>query len=149
MTKDEQQIAEAKKDVAEKGPDSQTDKDRIDESVGEQEHLDGNKDSQSAKDRVDESEGAMKADEERAEEHREDAEPAWVAKLYSKLDEIAAALNKSVAPETAAEVANETAADKLGAAFGVNSGVFPGTPAEAPTKKMTTAEVADTLRKIM
>ena len=64
MTEDEKQEAEAKKDIAEKGEDSQSEKDRIDESVGEQEHLDGNEDSQSAKDRVDESEGAKKADEE-------------------------------------------------------------------------------------
>lgn len=53
-----EQVAEAKTDVAEKGTDSQTEKDRVDESVGEQEKLDGNEDSQTAKDRVDESEGA-------------------------------------------------------------------------------------------
>lgn len=66
MTEDEKQGAEAKEDIAEKGADSQTEKDRIDESVGEQEKLDGDEDSQSAKDRVDESEGAEKADEEHA-----------------------------------------------------------------------------------
>ena len=68
MTEDEKQIAEAKTDIAKKGADSQTEKDRIDESVGEQERLDGNKDSQTAKDRVDESEGTKKAYEERAED---------------------------------------------------------------------------------
>lgn len=36
--------------------------DRIDESVGEQEHLDGDKDSQSAKDRIDEAIGTEDAD---------------------------------------------------------------------------------------
>lgn len=147
MTKDEEQIAKAKENIAEKGSNSQTEQDRIDESVGEQEHLQGNEDSQSAKDRVHESEGAENADENQAE--NKDAEPAWLSKLYSKLDKIAAALNKSAAPETAEDKANEAAADKLGAAFGVNSGVFPGTPAETSVKKMTTAEVADTLRKIM
>lgn len=56
----EKQIEEAKEDIAEKGADSQTEKDRIDESVGEQEKQDGNEDSQDAKDRVDESLGEKK-----------------------------------------------------------------------------------------
>lgn len=64
-----EQIEEAKEDIAEKGPDSQTEKDRIDESVAEQEKQDGNENSQSAKDRVDESEGEEKyLDKEREEE---------------------------------------------------------------------------------
>lgn len=62
-----EQVDEAKKDIEDKGNDSQSDKDRIDESVGEQEHLDGDEDSQDAKDRVDESEGEEKAlDEDKA-----------------------------------------------------------------------------------
>lgn len=56
----ERQIEEAKENIAEKGADSQTEKDRIDESVGEQEKLDGNEDKQDAKDRVDESLGEKK-----------------------------------------------------------------------------------------
>ena len=56
----EKQIDKAEKDIAEKGADSQTEKDRIDESVGEQEKEDGNEDSQDAKDRVDESLGEKK-----------------------------------------------------------------------------------------
>lgn len=59
-TETEKQIEEAEKDIAEKGADNQTEKDRIDESVGEQEKLDGNKDEQDAKDRVDESLGEKK-----------------------------------------------------------------------------------------
>ncbi len=55
-----EQVGEAKEDVEDKGDDSQSDKDRIDESVGEQEHLDGDEDSQDAKDRVDESKGEEK-----------------------------------------------------------------------------------------
>lgn len=62
-----EQVDEAKKGIEDKGDDSQSDKDRIDESVGEQEHLDGDEDSQDAKDRVDESEGEEKAlDEDKA-----------------------------------------------------------------------------------
>ncbi len=56
----EKQIEKAEEDIAEKGADSQTEKDRIDESVGEQEKQDGNEDSQDAKDRVDESLGEKK-----------------------------------------------------------------------------------------
>lgn len=98
MTKDEQQIAEAKKDIAEKGPDSQTDKDRIDESVGEQEHLDGNKDSQSAKDRVDESEGAKKADEERAEERAKSNDDALSEKIVAMINStVEGAVSRAVA----------------------------------------------------
>ena len=62
-----EQVEEAKQDVEDKGEDSQSEKDRIDESVGEQEHLDDDEDSQDAKDRVDESEGEEKAlDEDKA-----------------------------------------------------------------------------------
>lgn len=53
----EEQIDEAEEDIAEKGADSQTEKDRINESVGEQEEQEGDEDSQDAKDRVDESLG--------------------------------------------------------------------------------------------
>ena len=59
----EEEIAKAKEDIAEKGEDSQTEKDRIDESVAAQEAADGEEDEQDAKDRVDEAEGEEKADE--------------------------------------------------------------------------------------
>ena len=101
MTKDEEQIAKAKEDISEKGPDSQTEKDRIDESVGEQEREDGNKDSQTAKDRVDESEGAKEADEkkdegkepkgeetDKAEDDKEYVSKADFEKLAARVEEI-------------------------------------------------------------
>lgn len=69
-----EQVDEAKKDIEDKGDDSQSEKDRIDESVGEQENLDDDEDSQDAKDRVDESEGEEKALEDKDEEKKEDAE---------------------------------------------------------------------------
>ena len=98
MTEDEKQIVEAKKDIAKKGPDSQTEKDRIDESVGEQEKLDGNKDSQTAKDRVDESEGAKKADEKRSEEKKEegkkDDRPSWAAEMSEAMKKMVAMFEK-------------------------------------------------------
>lgn len=94
MTETEKQIAEAEKDVAEKGPDSQTEKDRIDESVGEQEHLDGNKDSQSAKDRVEESEDAKKADEERNEKKDNSGLESKFDALISRMDKLIASFEK-------------------------------------------------------
>lgn len=56
----EEQIDKAEEEIAEKGADSQTEKDHIDESVGEQEKDEGDEDSQDAKDRVDESLGEQK-----------------------------------------------------------------------------------------
>lgn len=97
MTEDEKQEAKAKENIAEKGADSQTEKGRVDESVGEQEHLDGNKDSQSAKDRVNESEGAKKADEareERGEENHDELSEKIVARINSAVEE---AVSKAVA----------------------------------------------------
>lgn len=61
-----EQVEKAEEDIAEKGPDSQTEKDRIDESVAAQEKADGNEDSQDAKDRVDESMGEEAAEAEEA-----------------------------------------------------------------------------------
>lgn len=94
MTEDEKQEAKAKENIAEKGADSQTEKDRIDGSVGEQEHLDGNEDSQSAKDRVDESEGAKKADDARGEENNDELFEKIVARINSAVEE---AVSKAVA----------------------------------------------------
>lgn len=66
-TEDETQIAEAEENMEEKGEENgtkdQTAQDIEDESVGEQEKLDGNETSESAKDVIDESEGAEAADE--------------------------------------------------------------------------------------
>lgn len=112
MTEDEKQIAKAKEDIAEKGADSQTEKDRIDESVGEQEHEDGNENSQSAKDRVDESEGAKKADEERAKDEGKGAGlESKIDALISRMDKLVAAFEKRVEMK---EDRMERAAEKYG-----------------------------------
>ena len=52
-----EEIKKAEEDIAKKGPDSQSVKDRVDESVAAQEEEHGQEDSQDAKDRVDEAEG--------------------------------------------------------------------------------------------
>lgn len=62
-------VAKAEEDIADKGEDSQSEQDRVDESVGEQEELDDDKDTQTAKDRVDEAEGEDKATEDDADAH--------------------------------------------------------------------------------
>ena len=145
MTKDEEQIAEAKKDVAEDGKDSQTEKDRIDENVGEQEKLDGNKDSQTAKDRIDESEDAKKADEERAEDSKEEA-PEWAKQILSAISELTETIKAQPSPN---EAANEAAEGRMDAAFGIGNGVFQGDQEEQPNKRITKEEIADVIRKIM
>ncbi len=145
MTEDEKQEAEAKKDIAEKGEDSQSEKDRIDESVGEQEHLDGNKDSQSAKDRVDESEGEQKADEEKAEEQKAEV-PEWAKEILSALAALTEAIKAQPTPN---EAANAAAEERMDAAFGINNGVFQGDPEEQPKKQMTKEKIADVVRKLM
>lgn len=98
MTKNEEQIEKAKKDVAEKGPDSQTEKDRVDESVGEQEKQNGNENTQNAKDRVDESEGTKKADEKPAEEKKEETKDDGLSeKIMTAINSaVTAAVEKAV-----------------------------------------------------
>lgn len=64
MTRDEKEIKKAEDDILEKGKDTQTEKDRIDESVAEQEKDSGTEDTQTAKDRIDESLGAKRHDDE-------------------------------------------------------------------------------------
>lgn len=65
---------------------SQSIKDRVDESVGEQEKQKGDEDTQTAKDRVDESEGMEKAG--KHEDEREDAEQIekMLEPLIARLD---------------------------------------------------------------
>lgn len=95
MTEDEKQEEKAKEDVAEYGKDTQTEKDRVDESVGVQEKRDGDENSQSAKDR------AKKADGER--EEKEEKAPAWADKMFAALGEIVALLKKDEEEEKEAD----------------------------------------------
>ena len=148
MTEDEKQEEKAKEDVAEKGPDSRTEKDRIDESVAAQEREDGDEDSQTAKDRVDESEGTKKSDEERAEEKEEAAEeamPAWAGEILTAVKGIAEMLQKQAESVSGADA---EAAKKMETAFGVGNGTFPTEQKEEEAKKITPADVAATLRNL-
>lgn len=131
MTEDEKQIAKAKEDIAEKGADSQTEKDRIDESVAAQERADGDEDSQSAKDRVDESEGAKKADEERAKDEGKGNG------LESKIDALIARMDKLVA---AFEKRSEMKEDRMERAA-EKYGLTPSGAGEAEKKSFTDEDV--------
>lgn len=147
-TVDEKEIAQAKRDIAEKGADSQTEKDRIDESVGEQERRSGNENSQDAKDRVDESEGAKKADEEREEkrerDHREE-HAERMARIEEKLDALTAALNKLTSAEKA-ETKVEEAAKEV---YGLGNGVFADADGDKRTKQMSKDEIRAVVNKLM
>ena len=109
----EEQIEKAETDIAEKGEDSQTEKDRIDESVGEQEKEDGNEDSQTAKDRVDESEGMEKAEETKdlnADENRD--------KIIKALEDRVSALENGIKALSELKSKMEEYAEKQADTFG-------------------------------
>lgn len=131
MTQDEKEIAKAKEDIAEKGADSQTEKDRVDESVAAQERAKGEEDSQSAKDRVDESEGAKKADEKRAEEKKEGAG------LDAKIDALIGRMDKLIATFEARAEAKD---DKMARAA-EKYGLAPSGAGETPKKSYTDEDV--------
>lgn len=73
-----EQVEKAEEDIAEKGEDSQTAEDRVDESMAMQEKADGDEDSQDANDRVDESEGEEAAAEPEPEAVTEEPSPEEV-----------------------------------------------------------------------
>lgn len=97
-TEDEAQIDEAEEHIEERGEEDgtkeQSEKDVLDESVGEQEHLDGNEDRQTAEDRIDESEGAEEASEKTEEpEVKNDGEDRFNA-LVARIDALEATLEE-------------------------------------------------------
>ena len=138
MTEDEKQIAKAKEDIEEKGKDTQTEKDRIDESVGEQERLDGDEDSQDAKDRVDESEAEEKADDERHEDFEEDK--------LSRIERLIMKLVDKLVPEKEEASAVENAAKET---YGLGNGVFSDTKGTNAEKVASKEDVAKIMNKIM
>ena len=131
MTQDEKEIAKAKEDIAKKGADSQTEKDRVDESVAAQERAKGEEDSQNAKDRVDESEGAKEADEKRAEEKKEGAG------LEAKFDALIGRMDKLI---DTFEARAEAKDDKMARAA-EKYGLAPSGAGETPKKSYTDEDV--------
>lgn len=106
-----EQIKKAKEDISKTGRDSQTEKDRIDESVAAQERANGTRDSQTAKDRVDEAEGEDRELRRRTDDKNEAREHiAALREEMSKLREMITALNSKpveVADEKAKAALNE------------------------------------------
>lgn len=149
MTQDEKDIEKAKRDIAEKGDDSQTEKDRVDESVGEQERREGNENSQNAKDRVDESEGAEKADEERAEEKEESREDDFKVRILAVMERLEKYLNSVAERAEVAEKPNGEAAERMKETYGIGNGVFQGNGQGAPERQLTKEEIAKKIAKIM
>lgn len=138
MTLDEEEIKKAKKDIAEKGSDTQTEKDREDESVGEQEKDSGNENSQNAKDRIDESEGTKKAD-----EKREDKEDSF-KRLESKLDRLVEVIDKLFSEDTDKE--DEKALENAKETYGLKGGAFNAEDKE--DKGMSPKDAAAILKKL-
>ena len=137
MTDDEKKIAKAKEDIAEKGADSQTEKDRVDESDSAQERADGNKDTQSAKDRVGESEGAKKANEQRAENKaaaKTDGKADKVDAMRERMDKLISIWGQQAAAKA------EAHEDRLAAAS-AKYGMAPADAGEAARKSFTDEDV--------
>lgn len=149
MTYDEEEIKKAKEDVAEKGADSQTEKDRIDESVGEQERRSGDENSQDAKDRVDESEGTKKADEERAEEKGEKRKENFEERMLSFMESIEKRFDNFEKRFMAAADEDTEAAKRMEETYGIGNGVFQGSDKGAPERKLSKEEIASKIAKIM
>ena len=95
-----EEIDKAEENIEAKGEDTQTEEDRIDESVAEQEKADGEEDSQDAKDRVDEAEGEEEhLEEEKAKETEEtpDVAPVEETPKEDNSQEVIEALESRIA----------------------------------------------------
>lgn len=135
-------IEEAKTDIEEKGEDSQSDKDREDESVGEQIEEDGDKDSQTTKDRIDESKGEEKAIKEEEGDDRLGALEARIAAIEEKYAKMFDRFGKDESSDEGDETAFEAAKKR----YGANAGVF---NAEEPKpEKMTAKEAAGIFKNL-
>lgn len=91
----EEMIDKAEENIKEKGKDTQTEEDRVDESVAAQEKADGEEDSQDAKDRVDEAEAEEEMEEGKEEEKEEDKEDVNAA-LISRIESLESLVQKLV-----------------------------------------------------
>lgn len=108
MTELEKDVEKAKEDIKEKGADSQSKQDRIDESVAADLREEGKEDTQTAKDRIDESEGEEKH------EHRREFEERFAA-LEGKLDKLLSLMEeKAKIAEKVSDNKLESAREKYG-----------------------------------
>lgn len=97
-TEDEEQVAEAEEHIEERGEEDgtkdQTAQDVEDESVGEQEKLDGNEDSQTAEERNEESEGTQAYDEAKEDERTEENRSEILEQLTTRVSAMEEALKE-------------------------------------------------------
>ena len=119
-TEDEKQIAEAEEYMDKKGEEDgtkdQTAQDIEDESVGEQEKLDGDKDSQTAKDRIDESKGTEEYDEDKSAKDNS-------AEMLEKLTERVGSLEEAMKELSALKDKMNEYAAKNAERFGYKGGI--------------------------
>ena len=147
-------IAEAKDDIAEKGEDSQSDKDREDESVGEQLEEDGDEDSQTTKDRIDESEGEEKAEEEHdhdeeAEQKAEGVQDDRIGALDDRINGLTEKIEKlfsRIMGEEVEDGEDEAAFQAAAKRYGANAGVFSSD--DQKQEKMTAKEAAEVFKNL-
>lgn len=146
-TADEKEIEKAEEDIKEDGANEQTERDHIDESVGEQEREDDKEDSQTAKDRVDESIGTEEADEERAEEEHEEKEENHLEGIGAKLDNLIEMVTALVTSLTKEKGGDEAALEEAKKRYGVGSGVVEqGDPEKS--NGITHKEAFDVMKKL-
>lgn len=147
-TVDEKEIEKAEEDIEESGANEQTERDRIDESVGEQERDDDEEDSQTAKDRVDESIGTEEADEERAEEEHEEKEENHLEGIGAKLDNLLEMVTALVTLLTKEKGTDEVALEEAKKRYGVNSGVAEQGDTDNNSGEVSPREAQEILKRI-
>lgn len=147
-TVDEKEIEKAEEDIEESGANEQTERDRIDESVGEQERDDDEEDSQTAKDRVDESIGTEEADEERAEEEHEEKEENHLEGIGAKLDNLLEMVTALVTLLTKEKGTDEVALEEAKKRYGVNSGVAEQGDTDNNSGEISPKEALEVLKRI-
>lgn len=147
-TVDEKEIEKAEEDIEESGANEQTERDRIDESVGEQERDDDEEDSQTAKDRVDESIGTEEADEERAEEEHEEKEENHLEGIGAKLDNLLEMVTALVTSLTKEKGTDEVALEEAKKRYGVNSGVAEQGDTDNSSGEISPKEALEVLKRI-
>lgn len=147
-TVDEKEIEKAEEDIEESGANEQTERDRIDESVGEQERDDDEEDSQTAKDRVAESIGTEEADEERAEEEHEEKEENHLEGIGAKLDHLLEMVTALVTSLTKEKGTDEVALEEAKKRYGVNSGVAEQGDTDNNSGEISPKEALEVLKRI-
>lgn len=132
-------VRRAEDKIEAEGEDSQTEKDRVDEAVGDDIADEDKEDSQSTDDRVDEAEGEDKHLEEVHEEAHEEVQEDRIGRLEEKLDKVIAYLMGS-------DDEDGEAFDRAKSRYGVNAGVFATPSDNVGPKPMTAKDAVEVFR---